>query len=260
MHFIQALILGIVEGITEFLPISSTFHLIFASKLLAVPQDEFAKLFEVVIQPGAILSVIFIYFQEVVKDYDLLKKTLASFVPTAVVGLVLYKVIKEVFFSTPLLMVIVFILVGIGFIIFEFLLKKDRIHLEKKLSSMTYKDAIIIGLIQALAVVPGISRAGAVIVGMMLMKYKRDEAAKFSFILAVPTIFAASALDIFKGRELLIHHTNDAFLLIVGFISAFAASYFVVKWFIDFLKKNSLAGFGWYRIAVAAFILLFLMR
>lgn len=260
MHILQSIILGVVEGMTEFLPISSTFHMIFASKFLGVPQNEFSKMFEVIIQPGAILSVILLYFREVINDFDLIKKTLAAFIPTAIIGLILYKIIKDVFFASPILMLTVFIAVGVVFIVFEYLVKKEKIRLDKKISALSYKDAILIGLIQALAVIPGVSRAGAVIVGMMALKYRRDEAAKFSFILAVPTIFAASFLDIYKGRDYLLHHNADDLTLLIGFITAFISSYFVVKWFIGFLKNNSLIGFGIYRFAVAILLLLFTLK
>lgn len=257
MHAIQAFILGIVEGVTEFLPISSTFHQIFAAKLMGIRQDEFTTLFEVFIQAGAIVSVVLLYFKEIIGDWELIKKTLAAFLPTAVVGLVLYKIIKTIFFETPTLMIAVFIGVGVVFIIVEYLIKKDKVSLKKTISSLSYKDALIIGLVQALAVVPGVSRAGAVIIGMMLMKYKRDEAAKFSFILAIPTIFAASALDLFKGRDYLFHHTNTIYLLLIGFVVAFVSSFIVIRWFIQFLKTNSLIPFGLYRIVITVLLLIF---
>ncbi len=257
MNVIQAIILGMVEGVTEFLPISSTFHQIFASKLLGISQNEFTSLFEVFIQAGAILSVVILYFKDISSDQNLLKKTLTAFVPTAIIGLVLYKVIKQVFFTTPLLMLGVFIGMGVVFIILEYLVKHKKIDPHKHISTLSYKDALVIGIIQAAAVIPGVSRAGAVLVGMMFLRYRRDDSAKFSFILAVPTILAASALDLFKGRSLLMENTHKIPLLLVGSVTAFISSYFVIKWFIDYLKKNSLAVFGIYRLIVGV-ILFFL--
>lgn len=258
MNILQTIVLGIVEGITEFLPVSSTFHLIFASKFLGIPQTEFAKVFEVVIQSGAILSVFFIYSHNVVKDKRLLTMVIASFLPTAIIGLVLHKVIKDVFFELPLLMVSVFILVGGIFVLVEWLINNGRLKDSQKIEKMSYRDAVIIGLVQALAVIPGVSRAGAVIIGMMFLGYKRDESAYYSFLLAVPTILAASALDIIKSRDILFQQTDNILLLLVGFAVSFISSYFGVKWFIKYLQKHSLQGFGFYRILVG-FILLSLI-
>ncbi|MEO6508885.1 MAG: undecaprenyl-diphosphate phosphatase, partial [Patescibacteria group bacterium] len=190
MNIFQSIILGVVEGITEFLPISSTFHLIFASKLLDIPQNDFLKLFEVVIQGGAILSVVILYIKELLSDRELLKKVIVSFLPTATIGFVLYKVIKNVFFEADLLMLAVFLIVGIIFIVVE---KSHRNQaLTQPIDKLTYKDAFIIGLVQALAVIPGVSRAGSVILAMIFLGYNRPNAAKYSFMLSIPTILAAS--------------------------------------------------------------------
>ncbi len=260
MNIIQAAILGVVEGITEFLPISSTFHLIFASKFLGIAQTDFSKLFEVFIQAGAILSVALLYFTDVVKYKELDKKVLASFFPTAVVGLLLYKIIKNVFFESQILMLGVFVIVGIIFIVLEKYVKKGKIKLEKDVKDISYKEAVIIGLCQSFAVIPGVSRAGAVMVTMMFLKYRRDKSAYYSFLLAVPTILAASFFDLFEMRKVVLRNLNNGLLLIVGFIFAFASSYFIVKWFINFLKKNSLAIFGIYRILLAIILALTLLH
>lgn len=256
MNIIQAAVLGVVEGITEFLPVSSTFHLIISSRFLGISQTEFTKLFEVFIQAGAILSVALLYFSDVVKYREMDKRVLASFIPTAIVGLVLYKVIKNVFFSSQNLMLTVFVAVGVLFIIVEYLIKKEKLSLKKDIKELTYKEAIIIGLCQALAVIPGVSRAGAVIVAMMFMGYRRDKSAYYSFLLAVPTILAASFFDLFEMRKIILHNMNNSILLLVGLVVAFASSYFVVKWFINFLKKNSLVSFGIYRIFLAIILIL----
>lgn len=256
MNFFHAILLGIVEGVTEFLPISSTFHLIWASRLLGLQQTDFQKLFEVFIQAGAILSIFVLYWQIVTKDFQLVKKVLVAFFPTAVVGFLMYKIIKNVFFAQTTTMLIVFIVVGILFLLFEFLIKKDKFTLSKDLQNLSYKEAFFIGTIQSLAVMPGVSRAGAVIVGMMFFKYKRAEAAKFSFLLAVPTLIAASGYDLFKMRSQVMGSLSHLELLIVGTVVAFISAYFVVKWFVTFLQRNSLSGFGWYRI-VAGMLLFF---
>lgn len=256
MNIIHVLVLSIVEGITEFLPVSSTFHLILTVKLLNISQNDFVKLFEVFIQAGAILSVVLIYFQSIIKDRELMKKTVVSFIPTAIIGFVLYKFIKTVFFNSPYLMTSVFILFGIIFLVVEYLVNQKKIKLHMDVKNLSYQQAIIVGLIQSLAVIPGVSRAGAVIISMMFLGYKRDESARYSFILSIPTIFAASFYDLYKMREVAFQNMNNAGLLLVGFIGAFICSYFVIKWLLAYLQKNSLVLFGWYRIVLGIIILL----
>lgn len=256
MNILQAIIIGIVEGVTEFLPISSTFHQIWTAKLLGIPQTDFVKLFEVFIQIGAIASVIFLYWQVIRKDTELVKKTLVAFVPTAIIGFLLFKVIKDVFFNSNILMLSVFIGIGVFFIGYEWYLSRNKIGLRRSLSSFSYAEALIIGLVQAIAVIPGVSRAGAVLVGMMFLDIKREEAARFSFLLAVPTLFAASFYDLFKLRKEILHSTDHIMLLAIGTIAAFVSAYLVVKWFITFLQKHTLTGFGIYRILLGLLLLL----
>lgn len=252
MHFLQAIILGIIEGVTEYLPISSTFHLIWSSKLLQIPDSDFLKLFEVFVQSGAILAVVILYFKTLTHDWQTLKKLALSFVPTAVVGLVLFKIIKNVFFVNSWLQLAVFALVGIIFIVYEKFFKKNR---TKTIANLTYPQAVIIGLCQSLAVVPGVSRAGAVMLAMLAMDINREEAAKYSFLLAVPTLCAAAALDLLKSRELLMGQLGNVGLLATGFVAAFISAFVVVKWFITFLQKHDLSSFGWYRLVIVALIL-----
>ncbi len=256
MNFIQALILGIIEGITEFLPISSTAHLIITSKLLAIPQTDFHKFFEVFIQSGAILAVVVIYFQYLLKRKNLIKYLIYSFIPTAIIGFLLYKVIKNVFFESDILIIGAIFLVGLIFLKVEWLIKKKVINLHKPLTSLTFKEAVIIGLGQALAVIPGVSRAGSVIVGMMLLGYERDEAATYSFLLAVPTIMAASAYDLYKMRGIIFSSSVNLVYLFIGFIASFATAYLAVRWLINYLKKNTLVIFGIYRLLLAIILLL----
>lgn len=258
MNIIQAIILGVVEGITEFLPISSTFHLIWTSTFLQLEQSEFIKLFEVFIQGGAILAVIFLYFKEVMRDRILFVKLVLSFIPTAVVGFLLYKVIKGVFFERIDVTTIAFVIVGILFLVVEYFIQKRWLKIERNVSKLTYLQAILVGFIQALAILPGVSRAGAVMVGMMFFGYKRSEAAKYSFMLSVPTILAASLYDLYKMRDVAFESTDKFGILMVGFIVAFASAYFVVKWLIKYLQHNSLAFFGWYRIVVGIILLILL--
>jgi len=257
MNIFQAVLLGIVEGLTEFLPISSTFHLIFASKLFGVTQNDFLQLFEVFIQGGAIIAVLFLYGRELLKNRDLMKKIAVSFVPTAVIGLALYKVIKTIFFHSNNLMIGVFVAMGVVFLAMEWLIKRDKLKLDKTVKNLTYTEAFLIGVIQSLAVIPGVSRAGAVMVGFMFMKFRRDEAAKYSFMLAVPTILAASGYDLFKMRSVLSGNANNFVLLAVGTVAAFVSAYFVIRWFIDFLKKRTLTIFAFYRFIIAIILVAF---
>ncbi len=258
MNIGTAAFLGIVEGLTEFLPISSTFHLIWVSKMLGIPQTDFMKLFEVFIQSGAILAVIAIFFRQVQKNKHILKLVTFSFIPTAVVGLVLYKIIKGFFLENYILQLLVFLLVGFLFIIIEFFWKKKK--LQKTADSISWKQAIFIGVIQSLAVIPGVSRAGAVILGMLFLGTKRDEAATYSFLLAFPTILAASALDLIKSREVFTMYPDTTVLLLIGSIAAFISALLSMKWFIRYLQNHSLTGFGVYRIVLSILLFLFFFR
>ncbi len=252
MNLINAVILGVVEGLTEFLPISSTAHLLIAGKFLHIAQTEFQTFFDVFIQSGAIIAVVFLYFFYVLKHKDLLGKIVVSFIPTAIVGLILEKIIKKIFFNSMPLVIVSMFIIGLVFIIFEYFVKKEKIKLTKSIKEMSYKEAFLTGIGQSLAVVPGVSRAGIVMLSMMGQKFKRDESAVYSFLLAVPTILAASALEIVKTDFKILSSQNNLLFLAIGFLVSFVTAYLAVKWFIGFLKANSLAVFGIYRVLVSA--------
>ena len=258
MNIYQALVLGIVEGLTEFLPISSTAHLIFASNLLKIAQSDFIKLFEVFIQAGAILSVIILYAKYIFQHAKIAKKVIVSFIPTAIIGFLLYKIIKVYFFENYFLITCMFILVGLVFIAIEFLIKKKKLKLDKQLSKTTFFHALIIGLAQSLAVIPGVSRSGIVMVAMMSLGDVRKESAIYSFLLAIPTIIAASFYDLYKSRDIISLDYENIMLLTIGFISAFITAYISMKWFISFLQNNTLMKFAWYRILLG--IILFVVN
>jgi undecaprenyl-diphosphatase len=257
MNFIQSIILGVVEGLTEFLPISSTFHLIVTSRLLSLPSSDFVKLFEVVIQSGAIFALVFLYLKTLLQDKKLLMNVIYSFIPTGLIAFLLHHVIKTVFFENNLLMLTMFVLVGIIFLTLERYLRNSQSHLSKTCVSMSPKQAILIGFAQACAIVPGVSRSGSIIVAMMIMGYKRDESAKYTFLLSLPTIFAASALDLFQNRALLTGMSDGWLLIAVGFVTSLVVAYVVVKWFIHYLSTHTLAIFGWYRLVATALLVLF---
>lgn len=258
MNILDSVILGLVEGLTEFLPISSTAHLIFTSKILHLQQNEFLKFFEVFIQSGAIIAVLILYFNQFIKNKNNFKNVMISFIPTAIIGFLLYKIIKKIFFTSDYLIIGSLILVGLIFMIIEFFISNKNITLNKNITNISPKNAFIIGLCQALAVVPGVSRAGSVIIIMMLLGYKREQAALYSFLLAIPTIFAASGYDLIKTDTTIIFQNNNFLLLIIGFITSFLSALFVIKWFIKYLQNNSLSNFGIYRI-ILGLIILFLL-
>jgi|SRR3989338_2055108 len=259
MNIFHSIILGIIEGFTEFLPVSSTFHLIWTSRFLGLTQSDFTKLFEVFIQGGAVLAVIFLYFKEVMRDRQLIIKLVLSFIPTALFGFLMYKIIKGVFFESTQTITIAFILVGIVFLVVEYLIQKEWLKLEKNIAKLSYGQAILIGVVQSLSVLPGVSRAGAVILGMMFFKFKRSEAAKYSFMLSVPTILAASLYDFYKMQEVVFESTDKLGILLIGFAVAFVSAYVGVKWLTDFLQNHSLSFFGWYRIILGIILLLLLI-
>jgi len=255
MEIWQSFVLGLVEGLTEFLPISSTFHLIFVSKFLMIENSDFLKFFEVFIQAGAIIAVLFLYGKELWQDRELDKKIIFSFIPTAIVGFLLHSIIKNFFFETDWLMIGAFAFVGIIFIAYEWQLKKNK-KIDKEIKDLTWKQSILIGMGQALATLPGVSRAGAVMLTMMVMGQKRSQAAKYSFLLALPTICAAAGYDMLKlvGKTTL--SSEEILLTIVGFVTAFVVAFFVLKWFIAYLQKHTLTSFGIYRLVIATVLLL----
>lgn len=256
MNIFQAILLGLVEGATEFLPVSSTAHLILASKLMGLSQNSFVSTFEVVIQSGAILAIIFIYGKKLVNDSSLMLKILVSFIPTAIIGFFLHDVIKNVLFPSQNLILMMIGLIGLAFIALEWFYAKNKISLTKEENSLTLQDAVLIGVCQSFAVIPGVSRAGAVIICMLLLRYRRKFAAEYSFLLAIPTIAAASALDLVKFGG---YFTSARLIYFgAGFATAFFSAIFIVKWFTSYLEKNNLIIFGLYRMMLALGFFLFL--
>lgn len=253
MNILQAAILGMVEGVTEFLPISSTFHVIWAGKILSIEHTAFQKLFEVAIQSGAILAVVASFAKTSFQNPSLIKKVLVAFAPTAVIGFFLYTIIKNIFLENAALQIIMFIAVGIAFLLFE---RFNTRSLTKSISDISYKEAFLVGVAQSLAVIPGVSRAGAVILALMILAFNRKDAAVFSFLLAVPTILAASMFDIAASQQA-ITNNQDIFLLAAGFVAAFITALVVVKWLLNYLETHTLNMFGWYRIILGLLLLMF---
>lgn len=252
MDILHSIVLGIVEGITEFLPISSTGHLILASKLLAIPQTDFVKTFEIAIQSGAILSVISLYWKDLLKSGDTLKKVLVAFIPTGIIGFVLYKMIKQYLLGNSSIVLWSLAIGGIALIALEIYLKRRKIT-EKDIAKVTYKDAVIIGIIQSISVVPGVSRSAATIFGGMAMGMDRKTAVEFSFLLAVPTMLAATGLDLVKTS--FNFSAQEWGVLAVGFITSYIVAIIAIKWLLSYVRRYSFIPFGIYRIVMA--ILLF---
>lgn len=257
MNIFHAIILGIVEGITEFLPISSTGHMILASALLHIQETDFVKSFEIIIQLGAILAVLLLYWKKLLTNKDTFIRVAIAFVPTAIVGLVLYKFIKDVLLGNPWIVVWSLGIGGILLIILEKFHKEKAEH-KDEIKSMTYPQAFLIGCAQSLSVIPGVSRAAATIVGALLLGMKREPAVEFSFLLAIPTMAAATGLDLLKSGH---HFTGSQYeLLGIGFIGAFITALLTVKWFIGFVKTHTFIPFGVYRILAALTFYFFILR
>jgi undecaprenyl-diphosphatase len=257
MTIIQSLILGIVEGLSEYLPISSTGHLILASNLLSIVQSEFTKTFEIFIQLGAILAVIILYWKTFLKDKDYWKKIVIAFIPTGIIGLILYKFIKHYLLGNSLIVVITLFLGGIILILIEQILKRNEAKI-KTAGGLGYKEAFLIGLFQSISIIPGVSRSAATIVGGLILGMKRESAVEFSFILAVPTLVAATTLDLVKSN---LAFTAPQYLsLLIGFISSFITAVIAIKYFISFVKEHTFIPFGIYRIIIAVLFFLFVLR
>jgi len=256
----KALILGIVEGLTEFLPVSSTGHLILVGDLLDF-NDERGKVFEIAIQTGAMLAIIWEYrrrFGAVLaglgSDQGARKFALnlvVAFMPAAVLGLAFSRYIKAYLFK-PVPVALAFI-VG-GFVILWVERRKKPAVMVESVDDMSWKDALKVGFAQALALVPGTSRSGATIIGGLLFGFSRKAATEFSFFLAVPTLIAAGAYDLFKHRSLL--SAADAGLFAVGFVAAFFSAFLCVRWVLRYIAQHDFVVFAWYRIIFGVVVLL----
>lgn len=275
IEIIKAIILGIVEGITEWLPISSTGHMILVDEFLKLNvSDEFKEMFEVVIQLGAIMAVVVLYWKQIfpfgkknnvhplgqsrigsyikTNIFSMWFKVLVACVPAAVIGLLFDDKLNELFYN-PWTVAIALIVFGIAFIIIENW-NKGRSSKINSISEITYNAALIIGVFQLIAAVfPGTSRSGATIVGALLIGISRTAAAEFTFYLAVPVMFGASLLKIVKfGTDFT---SNELAILAAGLIVAFVVSIFVIRFLMGYIKKHDFKVFGWYRIILGALVI-----
>jgi undecaprenyl-diphosphatase len=267
MNILQALILGIVEGITEFLPISSTGHMVITSSLMQIEKEEFTKLFEVAIQFGAILAVVILYAR---KFFDFSRwqfyvKLLVGVLPALILGFLFSDKI-DALLESPLTVAISMLVGGIVLLFIDRAFNRPRIESDDQIN---YLRSFIVGVWQTLAMIPGVSRSAASIIGGMQQKFTRNLAAEFSFFLAVPTMFAATAYSIFlkkwehsgvtrKGYEIIMDSSENMIAFVVGNVTAFIVAIIAIRFFLNYLKVYGFKVFGWYRI-IAGLILLGLL-
>lgn len=255
MTIFDSIILGALEGLTEFLPVSSTGHLILASTLLGLPQTEALKSFEIAIQLGSILAVLVLFFRDFL-SLSVLKRLALAFVPTGIIGFTLYPFIKGFLIGDPLIVVIALAVGGAAIIAIE--REAEGVSQEEiPVASLPYRKTFLIGLAQSLAVIPGVSRSGATVMGGLLMKLPRPTVLKFSFLLAVPTMIIATGYDLLKTPEALAG--ENLVLLATGFSVAFAVALLTLKAAMRFVRAHSFAPFGWYRIALALVFWVFVL-
>ncbi|KEJ90723.1 undecaprenyl-diphosphate phosphatase [Sulfitobacter donghicola] len=259
---IVAAFLGLLEGLTEFIPVSSTGHILLAGHFLGF--DSAGKTFEVVIQLGAVLAILTLYSARLIAVFSaapsdpqarrFIWSVLLAFLPAVVIGVMAHGFIKEVLFETPMLIAVMLILGGIVLVFV------DRIAPEPKhddAMKLPIPMAIKIGFIQCLAMIPGVSRSGATIVGALMLGASKRAAAEFSFFLSMPTMAGAFAYDLYKNRDVL--DTSAMGEIAVGFVMAFISAVVVVKWLLDYVSRNGYAMFGWWRIVVGSLALVFLI-
>ena len=253
MNFFDSIILGIIEGITEFLPISSTAHLILTADLLGLSQSEFLKSFKIIIQFGAILAVVVLYWKLFLK-WEVLKKLIVAFIPTGILGLIFYKIIKTYFLESTSLILWTLFLGGIFLIIFE-KWHKEKENASEDIANISYKHCFYIGLFQSIAMIPGISRSATTILGGLLIGLRRKTIVEFSFLLAVPTMLVASGFDLLNNIEKF--SLSESHLLAVGFITSFGMAILGIKFFLAYIQKRTFIAFGIYRIII---VILFLVK
>ena|SRR5687767_11333843 len=272
MSILEAIIIAIVEGLTEFLPISSTGHMIIASTILGIHKEEFTKLFEVAIQLGAIMAVVVLYWKKFfaptsigVTRGQFYIKLFIGVLPALALGFIFSDNI-DAMLESPTTVAVTMLAGGIVLLFIDNMFNKPVIHTDEQIS---YSKAFITGLWQTIAMIPGVSRSAASIIGGMQQKFTRNLAAEFSFFLAVPTMFAATVHSLFiknwetpgvirKGYEIILESRENSVAFIIGNVTAFIVAMLAIRFFIQYLKKYGFKVFGWYRI-IAGIILLILL-
>ncbi len=248
MNILESIIFGIVEGITEFLPISSTGHLILTAKLLGRSQTEFLKSFEIAIQLGAILSVFVVYGGSLLRQREVWKRIVAAFIPTAVIGFSLYKVVKGLFFESHTLVLQSLFWGGLFLIVFDTFHNDERSRIDT-IEDIPYRIALMIGVFQSLALIPGVSRAAATIIGGLVFGIKRKTIVEFSFLLAIPTMLSATGLDILKNTA---SFSFEHFIYMgIGFAASFVVALFAIRFLLKFIQEHNFVLFGIYRMLLS---------
>lgn len=255
MDFIDAIILGVVEGVTEFLPVSSTGHLILVSKFLQLPETDFLKTFQIAIQLGAILAVVVLYFRKLFLEWEMMKRIAVALLPALGIGFLFYDDIRKLF-ESELTVVVMLGIGGVAIILFE-VLHKHKEGVVTDLMTLPYRTVLSIGVFQTLSVVPGVSRAAATILGGLWLGLTRTAIVEFSFLLAVPTMVAATTLDLVKHGHLF--SREDFHLLAIGFVVSFAVALAAVKFLLRFVESRTFIAFGVYRILIALCFFLFVL-
>jgi undecaprenyl-diphosphatase len=264
LELYKSVILGAVQGFTEFLPISSTAHLILSSKLIHLESSEFIKSFIIIIQFASILAVVVLYRKKIFKDWEYLKKLFVACIPTGVLGLLAYNLVKNYLHESLSIIAFALLIGGIIMIVLErkYKTKKDQNEPKNELTrvddikDLSYKQCLIIGVFQALAMIPGVSRSAATIIGGLSLGISRSFIVEFSFLLAIPTMFAASSLDLLQTG---FHFTNNELIfLIIGCLISFIVAWFSIKFLLNFVRKHNFNAFAWYRIALAIIIMMVL--
>lgn len=253
MSYFHIFILSALEGVTEFLPISSTGHLILVSQFLSLEESDFLKLFTIIVQLGAIGAVIFYYFEKLTKLKQI-KKLIVAFLPSGIMGFLFYKSIKG-FLGEGMIVAIMLLVGGIIIILTELWYKKHAYenNIEGR-HELSMRDSFILGCFQVFSLIPGTSRSASVIIGGLLLKLERSAVTEFAFLLAVPTMLSATAYSLLKNRELLLIPGNAPKLLF-GTPVAFLVALAVIKWLLTYIKKHSFIWFGVYRILVGGLLL-----
>jgi undecaprenyl-diphosphatase len=255
MTTLHALILGIIEGFTEFLPISSTGHMILVSHFLKIPESVTLTTFEIVVQVGAIFAVLVTFFKKLFHPKTI-KKLIIGFLPTGIVGLLVFPHIKYLL-QNQLLVACTLTLGGICILIVEHIYEKNIRHGQvAETSVISYKQAFFLGLFQTLAIIPGVSRSGAMIVGGLSMKLSRKTLTEFTFLLAVPTMFVATLYTIYKKHsELSVESISP---IIIGTVASFVVAMIVIRYFLAYIRSHSFTIFGYYRLIIGIILLLVL--
>jgi undecaprenyl-diphosphatase len=253
MNIIQTIVLSIIEGLTEFLPISSTGHMILASSIMNISEDAFVKTFEIAIQIGAIMAIVWLYAKRFLQGLTIYIKLAIAFIPTGILGIFAYHYIKAYLFN-PIVVSISLILGGIVLILID----KKMVNQQSKtdvLENISYKNAFFIGLFQSISMIPGVSRAAATIIGGIFNGLDKKQALEFSFLLAVPTMVIATGYDLYKTPVVFTGH--EIFLVCLGLVIAFLTAWFAVKVFINLVQNYGFKYFGYYRIILGIIFLLF---